>query len=217
MSEVKEETEEETRILTQVTSLLLEETRSVKEKEKEIFVSRPETATVVLPPQEFHRMSVSRQLLGAVLLVILSLGLIIFIVSRQGSRLPPQKTVVLTPPVAPPPPPPVATEPRPPEAAPPPIKQDQVIAALEQKKEKPVKNGYLSVQAIPWGYVTVDGGSRRWETPLRRLALKSGPHTIKVLYEPDGSFVSSDLKIVAADEIVCVANFREGKKIRCGH
>jgi serine/threonine-protein kinase len=82
------------------------------------------------------------------------------------------------------------------------------------KKEEPAK-GYLSVRAIPWGTVTVDGGRGR-EAPVRRLALKPGRHTVRVAYEPDGSSVAASVQVLSGKEIVCVAKFRGGKELKCG-
>ncbi len=75
--------------------------------------------------------------------------------------------------------------------------------------------GYLSVQAVPWGTVTVDGGRGR-ETPVRRLPLAPGRHAVRVAYEPDGSSVAASVTVVSGKEIVCVAKFRGGKELRCG-
>jgi hypothetical protein len=86
------------------------------------------------------------------------------------------------------------------------------------KKETPPKTagkGYLSVQAVPWGTVSVDGGKRRWETPVRRLPLAAGRHRVRVTYEPDGTEVASSINVVSGKEIVCVAKFRSGKELRC--
>jgi hypothetical protein len=75
--------------------------------------------------------------------------------------------------------------------------------------------GYLTVNAVPWGTVTVDGAGKR-ETPVRRLPLAAGKHSVRVRYEPDGSSVSATVTVAAGKEIVCVANFRSGKELTCG-
>ena len=54
------------------------------------------------------------------------------------------------------------------------------------------------------------------ETPVRKLSLKAGVHTVEVSYEPEGLVLSSKVTIEKDREVVCVANFQEGRVIRCG-
>ncbi len=111
-----------------------------------------------------------------------------------------------------------------------PVRSDQAIAVVAEtvpaapaepapvvslKKAIPPPNGYLSVQAIPWGTVTVDGGRGR-ETPVRRLALAPGRHVVRVTYAPDGTAVATSVLIKSRGEIVCIAKLRGGKTITCG-
>lgn len=77
------------------------------------------------------------------------------------------------------------------------------------------KTGYLSVQAIPWGIVFVDGG-RRGETPLRRLSLKAGDHTLRVVHEPSGAAASTKFLLAAGGDLVCLAHLQRTQEIRCG-
>ncbi len=100
-----------------------------------------------------------------------------------------------------------------------------VVAPVEEVKKTPgtqiqIENGFVSVQAIPWGYVTVDRGGRRWETPARKLSLKPGKHVVEVFYEPESVTLSANIEVVSSQEIVCVASFKGGqggKRIQCGH
>lgn len=86
----------------------------------------------------------------------------------------------------------------------------------QQKQDETSGSAYLSVQAIPWGYVSIDGGGRR-ETPLRKTSLKTGKHSLRVLYEPDGRTVATSIRLKAGENMVCVADFRGEKTIRCGN
>lgn len=126
----------------------------------------------------------------------------------------------------PPFPPPAVLGPRkppaPPETSPAPPPETEPIAELKSQAEIPPvaalpvpAKGYLTVNAVPWGTVTVDGAGKR-ETPVRRLPLAAGKHSVRVRYEPDGSAVSATVTISAGKEIVCVANFRSGKELTCG-
>lgn len=95
------------------------------------------------------------------------------------------------------------------------------VVALKKKEEEAEapaqEKGYLSVRAIPWGAVTIDGGKRRWETPVKRLPLPTGRHVVRIAYEPDGDSLSSAVTIMPGKEMICVANFRSGKELRCGN
>lgn len=121
----------------------------------------------------------------------------------------------------------VDLRPSPPEI-PPPVLRHQALAAETSPaaetapaemapvvKTTPV-NGYLSVQAIPWGTVTVDGGRGR-ETPVRRFPLAPGRHVVRVTYAPDGTSISSSVSVKSGREIVCIAKLRGGKTITCGN
>jgi len=85
----------------------------------------------------------------------------------------------------------------------------------DRVEEKVSEKGYVSVQAVPWGTIHIDGGKRRWETPIRRIPLSPGRHTVRVTYDPDGSVLSSSITVLSGKEIVCVAKFRGGKELRC--
>ncbi len=101
-----------------------------------------------------------------------------------------------------------------------------VVKMGEIAKAKPVSDvmadavkggvGYLSVQAVPWGTVSVDGTGRGRETPVRRIPLKSGLHTVRVSYAPTNAVVSAKVRIDPQREIVCIADFNRGKTLKCG-
>ena len=92
--------------------------------------------------------------------------------------------------------------------------KNEMNKALEPKPE--AARGTVSIQAIPWGYVRVDGSPQKWETPVRKLPLKVGVHTVEVSYESENLVLSSKVMVEKDRDIVCVANFHEDKVIRCG-
>jgi len=223
--EMNQQREEETRLITKATALLSEETKT--EEQKEVFVQRDDLGKgfQVERKGDLLKALVARLaslkdrreiLLGGIL--ILMAASIIFLFAREPRRIDSS-----------PPPRPPATQspeakPAPPEV-PPPIAETQAIPAAppvtavtpppEPSKPVPPKTvlgkegerGFLSVQAIPWGYVTIDGG-RRMETPVRKLPLKTGRHRVSVFYEPEGATLSSGFNLAAGGQVVCVANFR---------
>ncbi len=74
--------------------------------------------------------------------------------------------------------------------------------------------GYLSVQAIPWAYVMIDGKGPR-ETPLQELELSVGKHSIEVIYEPEEKKVSLSFELKENDKKLCLVNFKEDAQLRC--
>jgi len=74
--------------------------------------------------------------------------------------------------------------------------------------------GELSVLAVPWAYVRVDG-SRRMETPVKDLALEEGSHQVWLFYEPENRVVTSQVTVKAGQKIRCLADFEKGEGMRC--
>ena len=75
--------------------------------------------------------------------------------------------------------------------------------------------GRLSVQAVPWGYVYLDGASKRRETPLRLLTLSAGRHILKVVQGASGESVQRKIDISGEKSVTCIAHFGEKKRIEC--
>jgi hypothetical protein len=100
-----------------------------------------------------------------------------------------------------------------------PVKEPKPLPAAAEatKKADPEESGtgYLSVQAIPWGYASIDGSGKR-ETPVRKISIKAGRHNVRVISGSDGASISSTIRLKADQSVVCVADFREEKTIRCG-
>lgn len=73
----------------------------------------------------------------------------------------------------------------------------------------------LSVQASPWGYVTVPGYAARTETPVRNLKVKPGTHLVKVYYEPADQWVTAKVETKSGASTNCLAVFGENPSLRC--
>ncbi len=88
------------------------------------------------------------------------------------------------------------------------------VAKANPKKEI-LKSGFLSIQALPWGLVKIDGVILH-ETPVIKKALSAGVHRVEVSYEPEGSRVASAVLVRENEEKKCVADFkRKERKLRC--
>lgn len=92
--------------------------------------------------------------------------------------------------------------------------QFRSISTGEQQGTVTPGPGYLSLQAIPWGFVTIDKG-KRMEAPIHRLALAVGVHQIKVFYEPENRLLSRTLQVQANQHHRCVADFSKSSTLRC--
>ncbi|HSA60583.1 MAG TPA: serine/threonine-protein kinase [bacterium] len=206
-----------TRLLTQETELFLEETQTVG---GETLVEGSQTRLLLEDQSADERVmdrSPVRKGRPVAVLIVASIALYLAVglwlrMTRKDPVAPPEtrsetmqalpspeKTAMVLPETRPAGPPPSASD----------FERPPIVALPVQAK------GYLSVQAVPWGTVRVDGGRGR-ETPVRRLPLSPGRHSVRVAYEPDGSSVAASITVVSGKEIVCIAKFRGGKELRCG-
>jgi serine/threonine protein kinase len=194
--------QEETRLLTEATRFLLDETKTVK---AEVLAERSETRLLV-DDEPVKSWPISWVVVGFALMVV---TLLAYALREKEAPLPPE---VAAPESATK----IVAEVRAPETIPE-TKPKTTGSDFESPPVVALKvaKGFLSVQAVPWGTVSIDGGKRRWETPIRRLPLAAGRHTVRVAYEPDGSSLATSVTIVSGKEIVCVAKFRGGKELRC--
>ncbi|MGK0360911.1 MAG: serine/threonine protein kinase [Bradymonadia bacterium] len=89
-------------------------------------------------------------------------------------------------------------DPQAPDASPPTVARQQVDTAapstaaprtaapkVVKRRQRP-RNGYLTISALPWAKVEIDGKRLAKTTPIRRHAIKPGLHTIRLI-GPDGS------------------------------
>lgn len=207
--EAQEQREEVTKILSQATVLLQEETQTAEE----IFVKRPED---FLPPENPFRKPPGRGRIWGATSVLLGITLFFWFSHGRNKPNPPvensplveSRQVLPSHPLLP-----ASPVDSPQEKG---QKEVSVNNSMNPQENPEDEKGFLSVQAIPWGAVVVDGRGQRMETPLKSLPLPLGRHAIRVFYEPDGSTLSSTIHLTAGKEILCVADFRGGRKIRCG-
>lgn len=96
-----------------------------------------------------------------------------------------------------------------------PIVVERTPRAGRPWKAKREEVSRLSVNAIPWGYVTVPGYVRRREAPLRGLRIKAGMHTIRVEHPPTNASISRKITIAAGQSLRCFARFGPKKALWC--
>jgi len=77
------------------------------------------------------------------------------------------------------------------------------------------KPATLTLQARPWGIVSVPGLIRGRETPIHRLQIKAGSHRIQVRYPPSDRTVSANLEVSPGSRFRCLADFQGKPNIRC--
>lgn len=96
-----------------------------------------------------------------------------------------------------------------------PPKPPQVPSQVASKKE--INGvGSVSIQAIPWGYVLIDGQGRS-ETPVQKKSLAAGTHRLEISYEPENLKVSRTISLKPNQHLFCLANFRNHEKtLTCG-
>jgi hypothetical protein len=72
--------------------------------------------------------------------------------------------------------------------------------------------GELTLNALPWAHVTIDG-EKRPDTPLRRLALSAGPHQIRLQCPPTGRELKFTVVVEPDKEVKRLADLRGEPKL----
>ncbi|MDO8644619.1 MAG: serine/threonine-protein kinase [bacterium] len=90
---------------------------------------------------------------------------------------------------------------------PPTIATETKIETKEEVAPLP-KNGFISIQAVPWGLASVDGVSLK-ETPIHKKAFRSGDHLVEVHYEPLKKHLSQKILLKEGVHLHCLARFSE--------
>ena len=83
------------------------------------------------------------------------------------------------------------------------------------KKCTPLRNASLSVQARPWGKVTVAGYAKRRETPVNRLKVKPGAHLVQVFHPPTDRTVQKWVRLSEGQAQRCLATFGQNSRLTC--
>jgi hypothetical protein len=98
-----------------------------------------------------------------------------------------------------------------------PIPEPKIIDGVQtiSKPKEELLPATLSVQASPWGYVTIPGYAARTETPVRNLKIKAGSHLVKVYYEPADQWLTAKVEAKSGASTNCLAVFGENPSIRC--
>jgi serine/threonine-protein kinase len=148
-------------------------------------------ATRIAPPARSKR----RVLIAASILAVASAAAVT--TTRLSHRQAPAPAPAAPPPIA------EATAPAPtaasttsPSPAPPRVARKRAVA-----------HGELTLGAVPWAHVTVDGEARP-DTPLRKLALAAGKHEVHLVCPPTGKELRFSVQIDPGKETRKVADLR---------
>ena len=80
----------------------------------------------------------------------------------------------------------------------------------------PIVSSQISVQARPWGMVTILGVVTEKETPVAGISVKPGSYTLAVHYPPHNQSVETTVKVGEGQKTICLADFTQvPPTIRC--
>lgn len=85
-------------------------------------------------------------------------------------------------------------------------------AATVDARLSPLPRGELTLGALPWAHVTIDG-DKRPDTPLSKVALAAGPHQVRLVCPPTGKELRFTVQIEPGREIRRVADLRGEPKL----
>ncbi|HEY7958239.1 MAG TPA: serine/threonine-protein kinase [Polyangia bacterium] len=85
-------------------------------------------------------------------------------------------------------------------------------AATVDEQLTPVARGTLTLNALPWAHVTIDG-EKRADTPILRLALAAGPHQIHLRCPPTGRELTFTVTVAPATEVKRLVDLRSEPKL----
>jgi len=80
---------------------------------------------------------------------------------------------------------------------------------------KPSRPASISVNARPWGLVDIPGAASNRETPVSRLGLKEGAHSVTVRHPPSGSSVTRRVLVSGGQNRTCNATFGARPSLIC--
>ena len=76
----------------------------------------------------------------------------------------------------------------------------------------PLPRGELTLGALPWAHVTIDG-DKRADTPLSKIALTAGAHQVRLSCPPTGRELKFSVQIEAGKETRKVADLRGAPRL----
>ncbi|MFH1874827.1 MAG: serine/threonine-protein kinase [Pseudomonadota bacterium] len=79
----------------------------------------------------------------------------------------------------------------------------------------PLPSALLSVQARPWGYITIPGFFNHKESPISNFKIKPGKYLVKVFYEPKNQWLSQEFETKNNVHTNCLAIFGNNPSLRC--
>jgi hypothetical protein len=84
--------------------------------------------------------------------------------------------------------------------------------ALINERLTPIAQGALTLNALPWAHVTIDG-EKRPDTPLKRLSLPAGPHSVRLQCPPTGRELKFTVVVEPDGEVKRLADLRGEPKL----
>jgi len=84
----------------------------------------------------------------------------------------------------------------------------------EQERERP-KLGGISVNAVPWGMVSISGVTNQVETPFRKQGLKPGQYIIRVVHGPTQQSSKGTVMVSDGRTSKCYVNFEKSSQLIC--
>jgi serine/threonine-protein kinase len=84
--------------------------------------------------------------------------------------------------------------------------------AIVDERLAPLQKGELTLNALPWAHVTIDG-EKRPDTPLRRVSLTAGPHQVRLQCPPTGRELKFTVVVEPDTEVVRLADLRGEPKL----
>ena len=85
-------------------------------------------------------------------------------------------------------------------------------AATVDARLQPLPKGELTLGALPWAHVTIDG-EKRPDTPLSKVALPAGAHQVRLVCPPTGKELRFTVQIEPGHETRKVADLRGEPKL----
>ena len=161
------------------------------------FATRIEAA--VDEPEPRPRRSRALLVAGGLAVALLSVGAV-WLRGRAGASTSVAPTA---------PPPPAATAAPAPAPAPAPVAAPAPAASAQPPKHHPPPRarGQLTLNALPWAHVTIDGEPQP-DTPIQHLSLTAGPHTVRLQCPPTGRELKFTVVIAADAELRKLADLR---------